>query len=406
MKRSCGRSGLSASAASGQAPTQLRHSVHLSVSTTQRCRTARRRPAARSSRRRRGACASRWSIASSSVARLSAWALKVAARADAAAPAARAARRRAPPGRVRRAPRSAAGARRRSRGRSARACATAICSASALRYCGASSPVSSTQTWLAPCAIAASHRSMPTLAVCHTRHRQHARRHAVQRAVGARGAAELVDQRGAGAVAVDQQRRRRARRRRRRRAASCAAAAPGRPCPGRRNVIAPLGHTVLQAPQPTHRCGSTTMPPVDLRRRRPPCARLPAACPCARRRCGSPAPSRRRCRRVQPICSLRLCAQIFWLVAEELAASRTRRTARAARARPRASGAASRPAVEVALRRLVHRERRRRRAGRARGRRCSASTCGSRSKSIAPAASQTRTQSRWLVAGARGRSGS
>ena len=25
--------------------------------------------------------------------------------------------------------------------------------------------------------------------------------------------------------------------------------------------MAPLGHTVLQAPQPTHRCGSTTTPP-------------------------------------------------------------------------------------------------------------------------------------------------
>ena len=48
------------------------------------------------------------------------------------------------------------------------ACATAICSASAVRYSGASSSVSSTQTWLAPPAMAASQRSIPTLAVCHS----------------------------------------------------------------------------------------------------------------------------------------------------------------------------------------------------------------------------------------------
>jgi hypothetical protein len=75
MKRSCGFSGLSASAASGQAPTQLRHSVQRPVST---CRLPKGRPAAGRaiSSGRCGACASRWSIARSSVARLSACAAK------------------------------------------------------------------------------------------------------------------------------------------------------------------------------------------------------------------------------------------------------------------------------------------------------------------------------------------
>ena len=50
--------------------------------------------------------------------------------------------------------------------------------------------------------------------------------------------------------------------------------------------------------------------------------------------------------------------------------------------------------MEVALRRLVQREQRRLRSGRAPGRSARSTSCGSRVKSIAPAASHTRTQSR------------
>ena len=106
-KRSCGRSALSASAASGQAPTQARHRVQAAVSTI-------RLPNGLAGAGRAiasgtlGADCSRWSIARSSVVRLSAWTLKVAARATPfAAGAARARSTAASAGSVARTPRLA-----------------------------------------------------------------------------------------------------------------------------------------------------------------------------------------------------------------------------------------------------------------------------------------------------------
>ena len=69
-KRSCGRSLLSCSALAGQAPTQLRHSVHLSLSTSTVPKGA---PAGKAiASGRFGACSTRWSSARSSVVRFSA----------------------------------------------------------------------------------------------------------------------------------------------------------------------------------------------------------------------------------------------------------------------------------------------------------------------------------------------
>ena len=114
------------------------------------------------------------------------------------------------------------------------------------------------------------------------------------------------------------------------------------------------------------------------------------------RRCGSPAPSRRRCRRCSR--SARCgCARTASACSGRTSASRTRRPARAAcstasnsagvvarrGSSPAAAGAARRPA--------------RRRRSSTRSKR-SLVVCGARSKSIAPAASQARTQSRWLRA--------
>ena len=240
---------------------------------------------------------------------------------------------------------------------------------------------------------------MPTLAVCHTpTGSTRAGTPCSARSVRAARPSSSIARR-AGAVAVDQQHRRRARRRCGRRAAACAAVAPGRPWTGRRSEIAPLGHTVLQAPQPTHRCGSTTMPPVGLA---PPCrpvgrrAPCPAACPSARRRCGSRAPSRRRCRRCSR--SARCgCARRASARSGRTWASRTRPPRRAARARPCASVGDVGAGMEVALRRLVHRERRLGAQVEHQVEGVGVARRGARSKSIAPAASHTRTQSRWLV---------
>ena len=90
MKRSCGFSGLSASAPAGQAPTQLKHRVQAEVST---CRLPKGAPAAGSAMvsAGTGAWASRWSSARSSVPRLSAWAAKLAGRATVCAGAVRSA---------------------------------------------------------------------------------------------------------------------------------------------------------------------------------------------------------------------------------------------------------------------------------------------------------------------------
>ena len=63
-------------------------------------------------------------------------------------------------------------------------------------------------------------------------------------------------------------------------------------------VSAPLGHTVVQAPQPTHRCGSTTMPP-------------PVARPFAEASLRIASAEQTSMQARQPICSLRLCAHSF-----------------------------------------------------------------------------------------------
>jgi len=81
-------------------------------------------------------------------------------------------------------------------------------------------------------------------------------------------------------------------------------------------VRAPLGHTVLQAPQPTHRCGSTKMPPPTGRG----CAGAPAmrgALPCSLPFSDESLRIARAeqtsMHAVQPICSLRLCAhRLCW----------------------------------------------------------------------------------------------
>ena len=65
-------------------------------------------------------------------------------------------------------------------------------------------------------------------------------------------------------------------------------------------VSAPLGHTVVHAPQPTHRCGSTTMPPVPV---------LPLVCASLR----IAAAEQTSMHAVQPICPFLVCAQIFCL---------------------------------------------------------------------------------------------
>ena len=149
MKRSCGAFGLSTSALSGQAPTQARHSVHVSR-VDDRC-AERASPAAAAARSRSGAprrvrAAGGRARARASL-RFSAWTAKRAAVAGTALRARRAAR----PARAS----SAGGVARPSTSRKCSpADSPARCSdrlrdlpsaaASASRYCGASSPVSST----------------------------------------------------------------------------------------------------------------------------------------------------------------------------------------------------------------------------------------------------------------------
>ena len=69
---------------------------------------------------------------------------------------------------------------------------------------------------------------------------------------------------------------------------------------GAAKVSAPLGQTVVQAPQPTHRCGSTMMPP-------------PLVLPFSDASLRIAAAEQTSMQAVQPVWPLRLWAQIFCL---------------------------------------------------------------------------------------------
>ena len=230
------------------------------------------------------------------------------------------------------------------------------------------------------------------LAVCHSAMRQHARRHAVQGRIDARGAAEFADQPGAGAFAVQQQR-----------GVSAAGAAVGREQGAQAlAVVDGARRGVGQGPARAHRGAraaahaqvrldddAAALPAGlrrgrrDLRRRAHAAAALALQ---ASHRCGSRASSRHRCRRCSR--SARCgCARTAWACSGRTWASRIRRRARAIAARrrtawrrrcrrgssPAAAGASRTPAA---------------RAGRARGRSLRWWLARARSKSIAPAASQ------------------
>src|SRR4051794_10564291 len=167
-------------------------------------------------------------------------------------------------------------------------------------YCGASASVTSTVTCEAPNAMAESHRSMPVLAVCH-------------KATGTTFAGTPCALPSCAArpspstscvprswlwnstVAL--------------RPPACAYVESSvrslSPCSGARGywyVSAPVGHTVVQAPQPTHRFGLTTI-----------CCRdgsLRIACA-----------EQISMQALQPTCSLRLCAHSFCLYEKNLGLS-------------------------------------------------------------------------------------
>ena len=167
MKRSCGLSGLSASAAPGQALTQLRHSVHLAVSTT---RLPNGEPAAGRAISSAGCGRLREQVVDGQFQRGRACrpAPRRSPPGPRSGPARSAAQRPARAGRAHRALPAAAGAGRHSPGRSAPPGPrpSALAAPGGIRALPRAVVI--TQTWLAPWAMAASQRSMPTLAVCHT----------------------------------------------------------------------------------------------------------------------------------------------------------------------------------------------------------------------------------------------
>ena len=299
--------------ASGQAPTQARHSVQRVGVDARACRTGAPAAAARSSRAPRGACAQQ--VVERQVERRALVGLHAErgrpARTVCAGGAAAAPRRARP--HVARA-RSAAGASPRvaQAGRGSPAPPPSARPAprgtrAPLRRSAAPRPGSRRS------AIAASHRSMPTLAVCHTVERQHARRHAVHAVVGARRAAER--RRSARAPApwlCSSSAASRPPARCIGRRAACACAGPDRPAAASHSASAPLGHTV--------RAGAA----ADAQVRLDDDAAAVAVRPLRERRCGSPAPSRRRCRRCSR--SARCgCARRASACSGRTSASRTRR---------------------------------------------------------------------------------
>ena len=350
----------------------------------------------------RGACASRWSSARSSVARLSACTANGAGRATPCAGARCSAASSAARSRASRAceqPQVLAGD---SPGPLRIACATAICSASACAVLGRFL-VGHQHPDLAGAVGDGRQPEVDADAggVPHG-HRQHARRHAVH---------GRVDAARHGPV------RRSAARRRASLCSSSAASLARRPCAvGRAAACA--------GARPGRRASAWRS---SARRSGTPwCRRRSRRTGAARRRCRRPARPLRRSRRgrwrPQPAAGLALERGVaadrarradvdaggaadllvaavraeLGLVVEELrllelahqlaqlqhGVEQLALVARRRGGSPAAAGASRRPASA---------------AGRAPGRSVSSSVCGARSKSIAPAASQTRTQSRWLL---------